>query len=214
MSKQQQTMSLYDIKANENNPRLITDENLDKLINSILIFPKMLDIRPLVLDQNNVILGGNMRHRALKKILGMEATEVAERIEAMREQRKKTDAEVQSLIEHWAAWKTKPEVQYIYGEFSEDEQEQFIIKDNVSAGDWDMDALENFDKADLQEWGVQTWGSVDSFMDYDSPDTPSPACADRQRIIITYPVDRKAEVEQLLGRELTKPNFRLEELQK
>lgn len=56
------------IALNERNPRTITDGKMQKLINSILVFPKMLSMRPVVIDEANVALGGNMRLKALQAI--------------------------------------------------------------------------------------------------------------------------------------------------
>lgn len=52
---------LTQLMENESNPRVITAENLGKLINSLLVFPKMLNIRKPVVTKDGVILGGNMR---------------------------------------------------------------------------------------------------------------------------------------------------------
>lgn len=54
------------IKPNEENPRFITDSKFKKLVKSIKEFPEMLETRPLVVDENMVVLGGNMRLKALK----------------------------------------------------------------------------------------------------------------------------------------------------
>lgn len=57
-------MKIRDIKLNPSNPRLIRDEKFEKLKNSIKSFPDMLELRPIVIDENNMVLGGNMRLRA------------------------------------------------------------------------------------------------------------------------------------------------------
>ena len=57
-------MEVKDIKLNEVNPRYIEDDKFRKLVQSIKKFPKMLDIRPIVVDEDMVVLGGNMRYRA------------------------------------------------------------------------------------------------------------------------------------------------------
>lgn len=54
------------IKPNEENPRFITDAKFKKLVKSIKEFPEMLETRPLVVDEDMVVLGGNMRLKALK----------------------------------------------------------------------------------------------------------------------------------------------------
>ena len=57
-------IKLSDIKSNPNNPRLIKDEKFKKLVNSIKEFPKMMDLRPIIIDNDSMILGGNMRLKA------------------------------------------------------------------------------------------------------------------------------------------------------
>jgi len=61
-------MKLKDIKPNPNNPRVLRDDKFQKLKKSIQEFPKMLSLRPIVIDENNVVLGGNMRLRALQDL--------------------------------------------------------------------------------------------------------------------------------------------------
>lgn len=61
-------MKLSQIKPNPNNPRLIKDDKFEKLCNSIKEFPKMMELRPIVIDENLMILGGNMRFKALKEL--------------------------------------------------------------------------------------------------------------------------------------------------
>ena len=61
-------MKLKDIKPNPNNPRVIRDYKFQKLKQSITEFPKMLSLRPMVIDENNVVLGGNMRLRVLQEL--------------------------------------------------------------------------------------------------------------------------------------------------
>jgi ParB-like chromosome segregation protein Spo0J len=61
-------MKLKDIKPNPNNPRVLRDDKFQKLKQSITEFPKMLSLRPMVIDENNIVLGGNMRLRALQEL--------------------------------------------------------------------------------------------------------------------------------------------------
>lgn len=62
-----QTVKINTIKLNPNNPRLIKDSKFKKLVKSIIEFPEMLNIRPIVVNTDNVILGGNMRYKACKE---------------------------------------------------------------------------------------------------------------------------------------------------
>ena len=71
------------IKSNPNNPRLIKDYKFRKLVKSIEEFPEMLKLRPIVVDENNIILGGNMRYKdcieaGLKEIYVIQADDLSE----------------------------------------------------------------------------------------------------------------------------------------
>ena len=71
------------IQANPNNPRLIKDYKFRKLVKSIKEFPEMLKLRPIVVDEKNIILGGNMRYKAcieagLKEIYVIQADDLSE----------------------------------------------------------------------------------------------------------------------------------------
>ena len=61
-------MLLKKIKLNPKNPRLIKDARFKKLVKSLKEFPKMLVLRPIIVNENNVVLGGNMRLKALKEL--------------------------------------------------------------------------------------------------------------------------------------------------
>lgn len=63
-------MKVSQLKLNPKNPRLIKDDKFRKLIRSIQEFPKMMSLRPIVIDDDNMVLGGNMRLRAIRE-LGM-----------------------------------------------------------------------------------------------------------------------------------------------
>ena len=57
-------MLITEIKSNPNNPRIIKDHKFKQLVKSIQDFPQMLELRPIVIDENNMVLGGNMRLKA------------------------------------------------------------------------------------------------------------------------------------------------------
>jgi ParB-like chromosome segregation protein Spo0J len=62
-----ETVKINEIKLNPNNPRIIKDDKFKKLVQSIKDFPEMLDIRPIVVNKDMIILGGNMRYKACKE---------------------------------------------------------------------------------------------------------------------------------------------------
>jgi len=61
-------VKLTDIRPNSDNPRTIKRADLDKLVKSIQEFPEMMELREIIVDEDMVILGGNMRYRALNEI--------------------------------------------------------------------------------------------------------------------------------------------------
>jgi ParB-like chromosome segregation protein Spo0J len=60
-------VKISEVKNNPKNPRLIKDDKFKKLVKSIQEFPQMLELRPIVVDENNIVLGGNMRLKACKE---------------------------------------------------------------------------------------------------------------------------------------------------
>lgn len=106
------------VKPNPKNPRLIKDHKFKKLVQSIKDFPEMLEKRPIVVDENMIVLGGNMRLKAC--------------VEA-------------GLKEVWidvANW-------------TEEQKQEFIIKDNVGFGEWDWEILANeWNPDQLTDWGL------------------------------------------------------------
>lgn len=118
------------IKLNPNNPRLIKDDKFKKLVQSIIDFPQMLEIRPIVVNTDMIILGGNMRYKACKE----------------------------------AGIKEIPVI--IADNLTEEQQKEFLIKDNTSGGEWDWEVLANeWDSEQLEAWGLDLVG-----FDLDSDD--------------------------------------------
>lgn len=60
-------IKVEELKSNPDNPRIIRDEKFKKLVQSIKDFPQMLNIRPIVVDKDYIVLGGNMRLKAIKE---------------------------------------------------------------------------------------------------------------------------------------------------
>lgn len=149
-------LPLSEIKVNQQNPRVISESRLKKLINSLLVFPAMLSLRPIVIDDTNIILGGNMRQTALSRISQLTFDELVAQLETLPEYNELPDGGA-AVREYWEAFLSTPQVEVVYAsQLSESEKQQFIIKDNVSFGDWDYEELENWDAEKLESWGVDT----------------------------------------------------------
>lgn len=150
-------LPLKRIKANQQNPRVISESKLKKLINSLLVFPKMMSLRPITIDDDNYVLGGNMRLTALGRIAQMTPEELHSHIESLPEYGELPEDGKEAVMEFWDSFLNKPQAEVQYAsKMTESEKQQFIIKDNVSFGDWDYDELENWDSAKLEQWGVDT----------------------------------------------------------
>jgi DNA modification methylase len=135
------TVKISEVKQNPNNPRTIREDKFEQLVTSIKAFPEMLNIRPIVVNNDMVVLGGNMRLKACRE----------------------------------AGLKQVPII--VAGELTEAQQREFIIKDNVSGGEWDWSALTSeWNTEQLEEWGLdipefetdKTLEAVED--DYEMPD--------------------------------------------
>jgi ParB-like chromosome segregation protein Spo0J len=58
---------IYRVKPNPENPRSIRDDQFEKLVKSLKDFPDMASVRPLIINDDNIVIGGNMRLRAMKE---------------------------------------------------------------------------------------------------------------------------------------------------
>lgn len=150
-------VKLSQVRVNEANPRTITNEKFQKLVNSVLALPKMLELRPIVVDNMMVALGGNMRFRALTAISDLSEEELKARLFSINDVKKKTEGEQQALLTYWLRWRDKPTAIIIKAsELSDAEQREFIIKDNIGYGEWDTDSLTaQWDNEELVDWGIE-----------------------------------------------------------
>ncbi len=159
------TVDIKTIKINPDNPRIIKDDKFAKLVTSIKDFPEMLQIRPIVVNADNIVLGGNMRLKAcqeagLKKIHIIKADQL-----------------------------------------TEDQQKEFIIKDNVGFGEWDWEDLaNNWEEADLNDWGLQTmWAGLEvnnmtiNDLDEEEEFNPMGEMDGKQRVVFLFEGPEEAE---------------------
>jgi DNA modification methylase len=113
-----QLTKISTVKSNPSNPRIIKDDKFKKLVQSLKDFPEMAQVRPIVCNEEMIVLGGNMRLKAMKE----------------------------------AGWQEIP-VEIV--NWSEEQQKEFIVKDNVGFGEWDWEMLANeWNAEDLDNWGL------------------------------------------------------------
>ena len=150
---------LSQLKVNVNNPRTITDRKLRLLVERLLAFPKMISIRPVVVDEKMTALGGNMRLRAFNQISMMSLDDIAATLAKTKNFQRLTKIEQENLLAQWQTWLEKPVVEVVKASsLSEAEKKEFIIADNASFGEWDYDRLANeWDNNELVSWGLDVW---------------------------------------------------------
>lgn len=168
-----ETIKLSQININARNPRKISDTQLERLVRSILIFPEMLTLRPIVIDETYSALGGNMRYRALTAISEKSPAEVNMMLaNGCKGYAQKTEAERQNLRDYWAAWLEDPTAIIVRADqLTEAQKREFIIKDNVAFGDWEDTILtEDFDPDELVDWGLGDFDDKPDSGDADEDD--------------------------------------------
>lgn len=152
-------VKLSQLKVNAANPRTITNRKLQQLVERLLAFPKMIEIRPVVVDEKMTALGGNMRLRAFSVISHMTIEDIADTLAKTKNFQRLTKTEQEGLLAQWQKWLDNPTVETVKAStLSEAEKKEFIIADNASFGEWDYDKLANeWDNNDLVSWGVDVW---------------------------------------------------------
>lgn len=151
------------VKSNPKNPRLIKDDKFKKLVKSIKDFPEMESVRPIVVNKDMVILGGNMRYKAM--------------IECGYK-------EVNVEVVDW----------------SEQKQNEFIIKDNVGFGEWEWEMVANeWDMEQLEDWGLNlpilnSSVNLDDFFEESKEDDKLPT----GKILLEYTIEECDKVKSEL----------------
>tara|TARA_R100000935_G_C2833535_1_gene166637 strand:+ start:1200 stop:2327 length:1128 start_codon:yes stop_codon:yes gene_type:complete len=127
------------IKPNPGNPRIIKDHKFKLMVQSVKESFWMLKKRPIVVDENMIVLGGNQRLRA---------------------------CQVAGLKEVWIDDAS---------DWTKEQQDEFIIKDNSNFGEWDYDILANtYDETDLVKWGMDVWQPEDAVVELEDDNYTEP----------------------------------------
>lgn len=150
------------VNTNPNNPRYIKDDKFKKLVQSIKDLPQMLEIRPIVVNKEMVVLGGNMRLKA--------------------------------CIE--AGLKEIPII--IADNLTPQQEKEFLIKDNVSGGEWDWDVLANeWNQTELEEWGVDVFKGSEIELDDFFEENGDSEKEQKFKIVLEYSEEDFAEITEL-----------------
>jgi hypothetical protein len=167
-SEYNKMIKLSTIKPNPSNPRVIKDDKFHKLVNSIKEFPKMLELRPMVVNEDNVLLGGNMRLKALQHL------------------------KYEEIPNTWVKQAS---------ELTEEEQRQFIIKDNVGFGEWDWEMLANsWNNDELSEWGLDVPNQEDNTSEIKEQEIRPYI---KSHILLSFPPEKFLQVEGIISTLIT-----------
>jgi len=129
-------VKISEIKSNPNNPRIIKDNKFKKLVESIKSFPEMINVRPIVVNTDMIVLGGNMRLKAMK------------------------EAGIKEAPIQIVDWNENKQKEFIikdnvgFGEWDWDELANNW--DEAELNDWALDVWINKENDDLLEFGEKT----------------------------------------------------------
>ena len=130
------TRPINKIFAHKKNPRFIRNEKYLEQLKSIKETPEMMKLRPVIIDENDIILGGHQRWRACKELKWKDIP----------------------VTQYTREMHLKSESWTVYGKSYEAVGAEVAIKDNTHYGEFDYDILANeWDVHPLVDWGVDVW---------------------------------------------------------
>ena len=139
-----QQVKISKVKGNPKNPRVIKNDKFKSLKNSIKTLPNYMKLRPIILNEDMMVLGGNMR---LKASIDLGKKEI------WTDMFTQADCDEMNEIAIEEKRETKTYLEYC---------DEIIIKDNVSSGDWEWDMLANeWDSVQLNDFGLDVWENLD-----------------------------------------------------
>ena len=136
------------VKNNPRNPRVIKNDKFEQLKKSITTLPSYMKLRPVIVDEDMMVLGGNMR---LKASLALGKKEI------WTDMFTQADCDYNNKLAEEENRKTKTYAEYC---------DEIMIKDNTNAGQWEWDILGNeWDSTLLKDYGLDVWQNVDDLYD-------------------------------------------------
>lgn len=162
-------MKLSALKPNDRNPRYIREEQFEATVDSLLLFPEMLEARGIVFTKanaKNLIQGGNQRFRGILRIVEMSQEErddkILREVSAQKKLHPKINvkARTQYLSAFWRDIANRGEIPDAWvkdvSDWTQDQLDEFMIKDNLHTGNWDYDTISS--EADWSAETLKSWG--------------------------------------------------------
>lgn len=143
-----------ELTINPINPRRIVIGQKRRLQQSIMLFPKMLTYRDIIVNKDNVVLAGNQRTTILKEILTSTPMDWMVILQENEKWQELTEKQRDAVIEYWKAWVENPLIEVTVADLSEEEEKELIIKDNNEFGEFDYGKLQQiYDEINLVNFG-------------------------------------------------------------
>lgn len=159
--REHQKIKLSKLIPNDTNPRFIRDEKYRKLLKSIQESSAFMQLRPIIVDVNMMILGGNMRYKACQelKLKEVDFDIFTQEMADEMNQKAKDEGREEKTYQQYC--------------------DEFIIKDNVGFGEWNYDDLANkWDSEQLEEWGLDVvkhdWDDLEFDQEPEHPNESKP----------------------------------------
>ncbi len=145
---------IKELTINPINPRKILVGQKRRLQQSIMLFPKMLYYRDIIINTDNIVLAGNQRTTILKEILTTTPMDWMVILQENEKWLEMTEKQRDAVIDYWKSWVENPIVDVTVADLSEDEEKELIIKDNNEFGEFDYTKLQQiYDEINLVNFG-------------------------------------------------------------
>ena len=147
-------VDVRDLSINPINPRKIVLGQKRRLQQSIMLFPKMLYYRDIIINKDKVVLAGNQRTTILKEIITSSPMDWMIILQENEKWQALTEKQRDVIIDYWKKWIEEPLIDVTEIELNEEEEKELIIKDNNEVGEFDYDQLQQiYDEINLVNFG-------------------------------------------------------------
>ena len=147
-------VDVRELSINPINPRKIVLGQKRRLQQSIMLFPKMLYYRDIIINKEKVVLAGNQRTTILKEIITSSPMDWMIILQENEKWQTLTEKQRDIVIDYWKKWIEDPIIDVTEIELNEEEEKELIIKDNNEFGEFDYDKLQQiYDEINLVNFG-------------------------------------------------------------
>ena len=147
-------VDVRELSINPINPRKIVLGQKRRLQQSIMLFPKMLYYRDIIINKDKVVLAGNQRTTILKEIITSSPMDWMIILQENEKWQALTEKQRDVVIEYWKKWIEEPIIDVTEIELNEEEEKELIIKDNNEFGEFNYDKLQQiYDEINLVNFG-------------------------------------------------------------